>query len=227
MPAPQPSPPRLWGQTALEREMSRGVDRFRLTWNAVSGATSYGLRVDGGPERLEAPDVTVSGFDPNTLHSFEVRVHDVTGSSPWSAPFETVTRPPTPDPATQDPGAATLWGVALQWNVNAGFVGGAQSHVDVWRQFDGMDAVIATAQQVAGRLLDETDPEMRNKAYRIGLVVPAASVPGNPLPGDNASFRSAPLLVRGPVSRRVVMPYVQPQAARQVWLHHYAGGRGR
>ena len=224
MPLPQPAPPRLWGQTASERELARGPDRVRLSWAIVSGATSYGLRVDGGPERIEPPDVTVSGFDANTLHTFEVRVHDATGSSPWSAPFETVTRPPTPSPATHDSGVPTLWGVALQWSVGAAFTGRAAARIDLWRRINSVDAVVAHAQPLDGRWLDESDPEMKEKTYWIKLIVPAASVPGDPLPGDNSSFSSASLLVNGPIVRRTVVPFFRSLDARQAWRHHYSGG---
>ncbi len=227
MPPSQPNPPRLWGESALERGLSRGANQFRLTWDSVDGALRYGIRVDGGVESFEWPDATFSGFDPNTRHAFSLRVHYTTGVSPWSTPFETVTRPPTPIPPAQELGVSSLWEIALKWHVLTTFKGEDKAHINLWRQLGGFETMIASSQPLNGRWLDATDPSMNEKAYWLELIVPAASVPGNPLPGDNSSFPSAFLRANGPVVRRAVMPIVQPQSARQVWRHHYSRGSSR
>jgi hypothetical protein len=224
MPPSQPNSPRLWGNDAAETEASRGVDRLRLTWDTVAGADGYEIRVDGGASSPAQPDVTPIGFAPNTLHSFDVRAHDVSGWSPWSVPFETVTRPFTPPAPTRKSADLTLWGVALQWLANSGFPGGEVAYVEVWRRLGGTDAVISSRLTPHGEWLDETDPDMAPKIYWLRLVVPAAAVPGNALGADNVSFFGDELQASGPLVYRAVVPTVQTRPTEKLWRHYYGGG---
>lgn len=223
MPPPQPSPPRLWGQDAAERELSRGSDYLRLTWDLVAGATDYELRVDGGPEQSAPPGTTVAGFQPNSLHAFDVRAVDGTGSSPWSPVFEMVTRPPTPAAPLQDEAAPTLWGVSLLWSASGSFPGGGVAAIEVWRRWNGTEAVVASGAPLASIKLDEDDPKMMPKQYWLRIVVPTAAVPGNPLPGDNVSFSSPELSARGPIVHRAVIPRGRSRSSALLWRSHYPG----
>ncbi len=225
MSVPRPNPPRLWGSNPTELEESRGVTNLRLTWDRVAGASGYDLRIDGGTIMPVQPDVTPGGFGPNTLHSFEVRAKVGTDVSLWSGAFETVTRPPTPTLPKQDAASVSIWGVALLWNESASLPG---AYIDVWRRLGGVENRLNEGQPLPllGGWLDETDPSMSDKAFWLQLVVPALSVPGDRLPGDNVSFFGPEIQLSGPVVRRAVIPPRSVRSSDQLWHRQY-GRAGR
>jgi len=101
------------------------VTALTLGWQAVSGATAYGVRIDGGAEAsLEATKTSheFSGLEPSTKHMLSVRAYIGTDHSLWATIEGTTLAPPalvltaTATPTSCETNAA----VTVSWSVTGG-----------------------------------------------------------------------------------------------------------
>ncbi len=92
----------------------------RLSWTAVTDATQYDVRVDGGTATEltgRATSHSFGGLRAGGAYSLEVRARSAGGASGWSS--RSVTLPP-PDPTNVRAGSASETGLTLSWDGSAG-----------------------------------------------------------------------------------------------------------
>ncbi|MCY3558421.1 MAG: hypothetical protein OXH13_07225 [Chloroflexi bacterium] len=128
------------------------VTALTLGWQAVSGATAYGVRIDSGAEAsLEATKTSheFSGLEPSTKHQLSVRAYIGTDHSLWANIEEMTLAPPALVlTATATPTSCETNGeVSVSWTVT----GGSGSHtVSVDGTAQSGSAVQVTCQAEAG-----------------------------------------------------------------------------
>ncbi|QJD85848.1 fibronectin type III domain-containing protein [Cohnella herbarum] len=86
-----------------------------VSWDAVSGADSYDIEVDGTiVGGLAALQYLHENLQPNTIHTYRVRSNNTEGSSGWSQPVQAVTLPSVPHHLR----ATTVAGdhITLEWD---------------------------------------------------------------------------------------------------------------
>ncbi len=116
-----------------------------VSWNPVTGATSYDLLVDGKVYRVTGTSHKVTGLTPNTSHTYQLRVNNANGSSSYSSARTLKTTPKAPDTVTEKPSRTD---VTLRWDS----VSGATSY-DVL--FDGTTyRVTGTSKTISGLKVD-------------------------------------------------------------------------
>lgn len=77
------------------------ASRIDLSWNALSGATSYEYRIDSGSAVSVGPNTSAqaTGLSADTQYSFQVRARNDAGAGPWSSVVQATTNeaylPPT------------------------------------------------------------------------------------------------------------------------------------
>ncbi len=64
-----------------------------LTWEGVSGATSYIVNVDGSSVEVEGTSYVHEGLKANTMHAYQVRANNSAGSSGWTEEIQQTTTP--------------------------------------------------------------------------------------------------------------------------------------
>ena len=129
---PPPSPPVLISPLSGSTGTSRTPT---LTWNAVSGATSYRLQVapDTGftPLTLDSSGITgtsrtITGLSASTTYYWRVSATNAGGSGAFSTPwrFVTVPLPPPPPVLASPPNGATglPTNVTISWNATSGAI---------------------------------------------------------------------------------------------------------
>ena len=116
-------------------------DSVTLSWGAVSGASSYDVLVNGKVYNVTDTSLTVTGLNPNTSYSYQVRVRNEDGVSSYSAAKTAKT---TPNPPLSATATATQNSVTISWNA----VNGATSY-DVL--FNGKEyRVTGTSKTITG-----------------------------------------------------------------------------
>lgn len=87
--ATTPNPPAAPKGTAARNSAT-------ISWNAVTGATSYDLLMNGTTYRVNGTSRTVTGLNPGTKYNYQVRSNNAFGSSSYSAAgtVETIPNPP-------------------------------------------------------------------------------------------------------------------------------------
>lgn len=71
-------------------------DSLTVSWNAVSGATSYDVLFNGSVYSVTATSKTFSGLSAGTAYGYQVRAKNAGGASAYSASESIVTIPPVP-----------------------------------------------------------------------------------------------------------------------------------
>ena len=98
---------------------------IRLNWGAVSNATQYDVRRDGG-ESTELSSLTTSyefsGFEPDTSYQLAVRARSELGASSWSG-IQARTSATVVDPPTGLMVSAATTSLTLQWQGVSGATG--------------------------------------------------------------------------------------------------------
>lgn len=120
------SPPILPGATGTLSAAALSSSTVQLTFAAGTGATSYQYRVGGGTALALAGDKIVTGLNPSTAYSFEVRSVNLDGASAWSNVASTTT------PASASPvetltngamSASTTWDKLFGgWSISGGLM---------------------------------------------------------------------------------------------------------
>ncbi len=92
----------------------------KISWSAVSGATGYDLKFNGGVYSLAGTSTNFTGLSANTGYKFQVRAKNAKGTSPYSTEQTVTTAPkaPTGISATAATNAATV-----KWNKVTGATG--------------------------------------------------------------------------------------------------------
>jgi hypothetical protein len=86
-----------------------------LTWNKVSGASSYEVEADGTAiDNGTGTSAIISGLDPGSSHTYRVRAADGTNASDWSQLIEVSTYA-LPTPVILSAASAET-AISLEWN---------------------------------------------------------------------------------------------------------------
>ena len=72
------------------------VNSVTISWDAVTGATSYDLQFNGKTYRVTVPSQTVTGLTANSSYTYQVRSNNADGSSTYSASKTIKTTPLLP-----------------------------------------------------------------------------------------------------------------------------------
>lgn len=83
------------------------TSRIDLSWNALSGATSYEYRIDSGAAVSVGSNTSAqaTGLSADTQYGFQVRGRNDAGAGPWSSVVQATTQAlPDPNDITQIPG---------------------------------------------------------------------------------------------------------------------------
>lgn len=85
-----------------------------LTWNTVSGATSYDVEADGVVNtNITAASYTHKNLEPNTQHQYRVRTVNVSGAGPWSTIISKMT---LPEPPINISASAARDSITISWS---------------------------------------------------------------------------------------------------------------
>ena len=84
-----------------------------VSWEPVTGATSYDLMVDGKVYRVSGTSRKVTGLTPNTNHTYQIRVNNGNGSSSYSSARTLKTTPKPPTAVTE---SASRTDITLSWD---------------------------------------------------------------------------------------------------------------
>lgn len=156
-----------------------------VRWNAVSGADSYDLLFNGTVYNVTGISRQITGLNPSTKYSYQVRARNAGGISAYSAvnTVTTLIKPPTVAPANVN-ATATTNSVTISW----GAVGGATSYVV---EFNGNYSVATGTSTKFGNLSPGTTYTYAVRAKNAGGTGPfskqqtirtiqiAPGVPGN------------------------------------------------
>lgn len=75
----------------------KGINFIKITWNAVSGASGYDIKVDGNVLNVGAAlSYTHSGLQAESTHTYSVRTRNAGGTGQWSSPELDATILPNP-----------------------------------------------------------------------------------------------------------------------------------
>ncbi len=96
--------------SSLKRSVNE--NSVTLSWDAVSGATSYDLLFDGRVYRVTGTSHTITGLPANQEYSYRLRVNNADGSSGYSNARTIGTAPLPPSSSTA---AATSDSVTVTW----------------------------------------------------------------------------------------------------------------
>jgi prepilin-type N-terminal cleavage/methylation domain-containing protein len=92
-----------------------GISQVTVSWNTVTGATSYDVRYASGATiatQVAALSRVVGGLSAATTYRFEVRACNAIGCAPWSQPASALTAPAAPAATA----TATGLSIAVSWN---------------------------------------------------------------------------------------------------------------
>lgn len=100
-----------------------GTSQINISWNAVSGATSYDLLIDGQTVTNVTSPYAHTGLAAGSTHTYKVRAVNSAGSSTWSLQISattstTVTVPGVPTGLTATPAGQTQ--INVSWNTVSG-----------------------------------------------------------------------------------------------------------
>ncbi|MFB9273920.1 fibronectin type III domain-containing protein [Cohnella cellulosilytica] len=92
-----------------------------VSWDAVSGATSYDLEIDGTIlEGIADTHYLHENLQPNTIHTYRVRSRNSEGSSGWSEAVQVITLPSVPRNLRST--AVSGDRISLEWDESTGAV---------------------------------------------------------------------------------------------------------
>lgn len=91
-----------------------------VSWDAVKGAVSYDLLFNGTTHRVNGTSKTVTGLNPGTKYSYQVRSNNAYGASSYSAAGTIETIPNPPAVPTNVSASAAGRGLTISWNLVSG-----------------------------------------------------------------------------------------------------------
>lgn len=97
--------------------ISTDENSVTVSWSPVTGATSYDVQIDGKVYNVKGTSHKVTGFTPNTSHSYQIRANNADGSSSYSSARTVKT---TPNPPTTVRETASRTDVTLRWDSVSG-----------------------------------------------------------------------------------------------------------
>ena len=148
-----PNRPSSCKETATRNSVS-------LSWDPVSGATSYDVLFDGKTYRVTGTSKTISGLTANKAYKYSVRANNSDGSSSYSSEKTVTTLPDPPAAYPTIKATATADSVTLTWNAVSGAV-------EYELTFDGkVYTVKGTSYRFTG-LYDETDYRYRIRSSNV------------------------------------------------------------
>lgn len=100
------------------------TNSITVSWNAVSGAASYDVRVDNTVYNVTGTSKTITGLEPGTNYSYSVRAKNAGGSSAYSTSKTIRTVPTIPSVPVNVSATATADSVTVSWDG----IGGATSY---------------------------------------------------------------------------------------------------
>lgn len=96
------------------------ADSVEISWNPVSGATSYDVVFDGKTYRVTDTTKTITGLTPTTNYSYSVRANNAGGSSAYTASRTVQTPGIIPAVPSNVEATATVNSVMISWDAVAG-----------------------------------------------------------------------------------------------------------
>ncbi|MDE5716482.1 MAG: hypothetical protein K2I53_02480, partial [Lachnospiraceae bacterium] len=88
-----------------------------VSWNPVTGATSYDLEIDGKVYHVKGTSHKVTGLKPNSSYSYRIRANNADGSSSYSS-TKTLKTTPTPPETVKE--TRTRTDITLKWDSVSG-----------------------------------------------------------------------------------------------------------
>lgn len=111
-----PNPPATLKGTATKNSAT-------ISWNAVAGATSYDLLINGTTYRVNGTSTTVTGLNSGTKYNYQVRANNAFGSSSYSASGTIETIPSPPAAPVNVNATASGTSVTVSWSLINGATG--------------------------------------------------------------------------------------------------------
>lgn len=149
-----PNPPATVRETASRTDVT-------LSWDYISGATSYDVLFNGTTYRVTGTSKTVTGLTANTSYSYQIRANNADGSSSYSTAKTVKTLPYAPSTYPTVTATATVDSVTLSWGAVAGAT-------DYELYFNGKTyTVTGTSQKMTG-LTDDTSYSYRIRSHNAG-----------------------------------------------------------
>lgn len=103
--------------TVTNSEAETTNSSVTISWPAVSGASSYDLVINGKTYNVVGTSKTVTGLNPNSSYSYQIRVNNADGSSNYSPAKTVKTAPVAPSNPTV---SASSNSVTISWPAVAG-----------------------------------------------------------------------------------------------------------
>lgn len=97
-------------------------DSVTISWNAVSGAESYDVLIDGKTYRVNGTSTTITGLKPGTSYTYQVRSNNADGSSTYGAVNTIATMADLAVP-TDISATATSSSITISWSAVPGATG--------------------------------------------------------------------------------------------------------
>lgn len=98
-------------------------DSVTLSWDAVSGATSYDVKFNGTVRSVKGTTTTITGLNPNTIYTYSVCTRYGTAASLYSTERTVKTLPGAPAVPANVTASATVNSVTISWSVVSGATG--------------------------------------------------------------------------------------------------------
>ncbi len=111
-----PDPP----DTPSNVSVTATTNSITVSWNAVSGATSYDVLLNGKTYNVTGTSKTITGLTPGTDYSYVVRANNAGGSSAYTSTKTIQTIPNPPAAPLTVSATATANSVTVSWNAVSG-----------------------------------------------------------------------------------------------------------
>ena len=98
-------------------------DSVTLSWDAVSGATSYDVKFNGVVRNVRGTTTTITGLNPNTNYTYSICTRYGTAASLYSTERTVKTLPAAPAVPTNVTASATVNSVKISWSGVSGATG--------------------------------------------------------------------------------------------------------
>lgn len=97
---------------------STGITQTGITlaWDAVTGATSYDIKIDGIDIFNVSSPYSHTGLQPNSTHTYSVRAKNAGGTSVWSTVLTKTTLPNPPNPPASVTATSSSTSITVNWS---------------------------------------------------------------------------------------------------------------
>ena len=101
-------------------ELIRGIKQITASWKPVSGAIDYIISVDGVEYSTgTTPSFIHNNLQPETTHTYKVRVKNAGGTGPWSEVVQATTLPNPPETPVITETNTTQSAITISWDAVA------------------------------------------------------------------------------------------------------------